>query len=255
MPEKPKLIRTSSREHVLPLLFARKGLSVPLDEVIPDLRPKYFENPTLLQLLGLKDHPGMHYVRAANIASDTLPPSVKLKRMLLDPLAQKIEQDFKGRAIAIQGLACSVGNEIEFSGGSVESPRRVIKSAVGLLNPSVREGLSRLPIYIPNKTQSLIDQDLPAFEFMVASARGARTRVVEELHLPRLRSLIFPAMLVIDLEQTSGYQVLQIPGGNQQVVSLNLTGDRKTRSKAVLGLYVTDYPKITSGVSKRQLAK
>lgn len=245
MPERSSSMRERIRKYTLPLVFARRGLGFPVEESLPDLRLKYFDSPTFNQLQGLRDHLGIHYVRPVNLASDDISPSEKLKAMLLKPLAQRIEGEFKGRAIALQGIACSVAGEINFPNpNGDQANRRVIKSAQGLLNPSVREGLSRLPIYVPNTTQPLVDQDLPAFEFMTGSARRARTRVVEELHSPVLRSVIFPVMLVIDLEQTAGYQVLQIPGGNQQVVSLNLTGDRKARSKAILGLYVTDYPKI-----------
>lgn len=256
MPEKSRIVTVKSSDYASPLLFIRKGFGLPTEEPFPDLRERYFDSPTFSQLLGFRDHPGIQYVRPVNLASDDLSPSEKLKAMLLDPLAQRIENDFKGRSIALQGLACSVASEIVFPDPLEDQiRRRVIKSAQGLLNPSVREGLSRLPIYIPSTTQPLLDQDLPAFEFMIASARGARIRALEELRLPRLRNVIFPAMLVIDLEQTAGYHVLQIPGENQQVISLNLTGDRKARSKAVLGLYVTDYPKIISGASKRKLVK
>ncbi|MEK7551649.1 MAG: hypothetical protein AAB532_03545 [Patescibacteria group bacterium] len=256
MTERFRIETVKSSDYASALLFIRKGLGLPTEEPLPDLRERYFDSPTFSQLLGLRDHPGIQYVRPVNLASDNLSPSEKLKSMLLGPLAQRIEDEFRGRSIALQGLACSVTSEIRFPDPNGDpTKRRVIKSAQGLLNPSVREGLSRLPIYLPNTTQSLLNQDLPAFEFMIASARGARIRASEELHTPRLRSIIFPAMLVIDLEQTAGYQVLQIPGGNQQVISLNLTGDRKTRSKAVLGLYVTDYPKIISGASKRKIAK
>lgn len=258
MSERFRLRRGKGSKSQSVLASFEKALGMYAKDSLPDLRKIYFDSPALIHILGFHDYPGIHYIRSVNLSSDDLPPSEKLKTMLLTPLAQRIEDDFKGRQIVLQGLACSVTEEINFPGlNADQSKRRVIKSALGLLNPSVKEGLSKLPIYIPNSRQPLLEQDLPVFDFMIASATSARKRVIDELYAPRLRNVIFPAMLVIDLEQTTGYQVVQIPGEdqqNQQVVSLSLTGDRRARSRAILGLYLTDFPRITSGASKRKLA-
>ena len=233
-----------------------RGLVLP-SEGSANLIQRYLNSPDSFFLAKIGSSPRLQYIPPVLPRSDSLRPSEILNAMLLRPLAERIEQDFKGRSIALQGLACSIGKSIEFpsleEGDNVN--RRVVRSAFGLLEPSVSEGLSRLPLYIPNTSQPLIDQDIPAFEFMIASARGARTRVVDELQQPNLQDLIFPAMLVLDLEKVRGYKVMQIPGQNQQVVGTVMPPDRRARKDAVLALYVIDYPKITSGVKRRTFSR
>ncbi len=254
MSEKPRFFPeiAFSRSVIQPLV--RKAFFFPEE---PEQNPmaRYFEAPSDYYIGKLQLSPKLEYVPAVETSNPNLTPTERLIQMQLKPLADMIDRDFFGRPIALQGIACSVGQAIDYSSGVQPQSDRlykpVVRSVWGIINPSVSDGFVGVPFYMPHRGMPLSDQSLPAFDFMRFLPDRARERAKRHKE-PGVEGLIFPGMLVVDLGKVGAENVSLVPGGIFEIRHIRLSGSRRERRDAVLKLYVCDYSKIVFGAKRNR---
>ena len=159
-------------------------------------------------------------------------------------LIDAIDRDFGDRPIAIQGVACSIGERVDIE-KTADLPELEVRTVWRLIAPAAYDAPMPTPIDIPVNTGVLSQQALTFFDFMYASATSARERASA-----RQKSKVFPAAVVYDLENIKVEHCLQRQTKSDNNVALQLRSmslpiGRAAREAAVLGLYVCDFPLIS----------
>lgn len=159
-------------------------------------------------------------------------------------LIEAIDRDFGDRPIAVQGVACSIGERVDIE-KTADLPELEVRTVWGLITPAAYDAVMPTPIDIPVNAGILSQQALTFFDFMYASATSARERASA-----RQQSNIFPAAVVYDLKSIKVEHCLQTQTRSDnnaafQLRTMGLPIGRAAREKAVLGLYVCDFPLIS----------
>lgn len=159
-------------------------------------------------------------------------------------LIDAIDRDFGDRPIAVQGVACSIGERVDIE-KTADLPELEVRTVWRLITPAAYDAPMPTPIDIPVSTGLLSQQGLTFFDFMYASAASARERASA-----RQKSNIFPAAVVYDLKSIKVEHCLQTQtkSNNNAALQLRTMGlpiGRAAREAAVLGLYVCDFPLIS----------
>ncbi len=160
------------------------------------------------------------------------------------PLVDAIDRDFGDRPIAIQGVACSIGERVDIE-ETADLPELEVRTVWRLIAPAAYDAPMPTPIDIPVSTGVLSQQGLTFFYFMYASATNARERASA-----RQKPKVFPAVVVYDLKSIKVEHCLQpqTKSDNNAALQLRTLGlpiGRAARETAVLGLYVCDFPLIS----------
>ena len=159
-------------------------------------------------------------------------------------LIDAIDRDFGDRPIAIQGVACSIGERVDIE-KTADLPELEVRTVWRLIAPAAYDAPMLTPIDIPVNAGVLSQQGLTFFDFMYASAANARERASA-----RQKSKVFPAAVVYDLGNIKVEHWLQrqTKSDNNAALQLRTLGlpiGRAAREAAVLGLYVCDFPLIS----------
>lgn len=159
-------------------------------------------------------------------------------------LIDAIDRDFGDRPIAVQGVACSIGERVDIE-KTADLPELEVRTVWRLITPAAYDAVMPTPIDIPVNAGILSQQALTFFDFMYASATSARERASA-----RQQSNIFPAAVVYDLKSIKVEHCLQTQTRSDnnaafQLRTMGLPIGRAAREKAVLGLYVCDFPLIS----------
>ncbi|MBI3984735.1 MAG: hypothetical protein HY344_02220 [Candidatus Levybacteria bacterium] len=160
----------------------------------------------------------------------------------MTPLLKALEPDFRGREIVLQGVACSVGPRIEVP-ESDGRPSYDVKPVWRLASPTVSDTPTPAVVDVTRSGVSLADQNLMSIPEMYGKASHARARVN-----PEQRVLIHPALVVYDKDQVQVNpmqpQIAKDNGKSAlQSRTLTLPFGNAARERAILGVYVVDYPR------------
>lgn len=248
---------TKSHTERTPLVLRLRGLLDRRQNADSSILGQYFEAPPQNFLDRFKDT-RVRYVGAS------MPSEDKYRQLLINGsstnpnregnlstirrvaairyLIDRIEKDFGGRSIAIQGVACSIGGRIDLP--HVEGlPELEVRNIWRLISPAAYDAPMPPPIDIPLCDEPLSQQGLSFFDFMYASAAHTRERA-----LAKQKPLIFPAAVIYDLEKIRYEKEQRAPTKDRtctamQARSFMLPVGRSAREEAVLGLYVVDFPR------------
>lgn len=158
------------------------------------------------------------------------------------PLMQALERESHRRELVLQGVACSLGKWIDIP-ESMDGPALSVKPIWRFISPTVSDAPVSPVFDLTRGGLSMSEQGLMSVHEMYGEAANARKRAQ-----PAERALIFPAVVAYDRAMVH-VDPLQLQSAKGDGVSalqsrtLTLPFGRAARERAVLGLYVVDFPR------------